>query len=216
MSRAACAAIVTMAGERIAKCGQFTLVLSGGSTPRRLYELLGQSAIDWARTHLFWGDERCVPNDDPRSNYRLVAETLLSLAAVPPQNVHAMPAEIGSPDAGAKAYGEDLTRFFPGAPVFDVVLLGMGPDGHTASLFPGAASLEEKARWVIAVDGKQGDPPVPRLTLTLPVLNNSKMVLFLVSGEKKKDLALRASSGDSALPAGRVRPRGALVWYFAP
>ena len=212
MSHAACAQVLKAIGET---SGRFSLVLAGGKTPRRLYELLAVSVVDWERVHLFWGDERCVPRDHPSSNYKLVRDSLLTKAAIPPQNVHAVP-EIASPEEAAAAYENELRRYFRGPACFDVVLLGMGPDGHTASLFPGAASLREEKRWAVADDGKQGDPPMPRVTLTLPMLNSSKMTMFLVSGEQKKDLALRASSGDGALPAGRVRPSGKLVWYFAP
>ena len=216
LSRAAAEIVVGAARQAVAERGRFALALSGGKTPRRLFELLAGSAIDWSRAHLFWGDERCLPRTDPASNYRMAAEALLSKAAVPPQNVHAPSVEIGSPEAAAKSYEEELRGFFRDAPAaFDVTLLGMGPDGHTASLFPGSAALLESKRWVLAVDGKQGDPPVPRVTLTLPALNASRVALFLVSGARKRPLIDEIMRGGAPYPAATIEAREKLLWYFA-
>jgi 6-phosphogluconolactonase len=178
--------------------------------------MLAESKMLWEKTHLFWGDERCVSPTDPRSNYRLVVDALLSRASVPPQNVHAVPVEIDSPEAAAQAYARELRGFFRGEPSFDVNLLGMGPDGHTASLFPGAASLDCVDRWALGVDGSQGDPPVPRVTLTLPAINASKTALFLISGGKKLPLVEKIVAGDVSYPAGRVSPREGLAWLVCP
>jgi 6-phosphogluconolactonase len=207
----------------VAERGRFTVTLSGGSTPRRLYALLADPAapfrdgIPWSRVHFFWGDERHVPPDDPKSNFRMVRQALLSRVPVPLENVHRIEAE--RPDAAdaADAYERELMRFFaltPGqVPRFDLVLLGMGPDGHTASLFPGSSALEVRDRLVVAawVPKLHSD----RITLTLPVFNNAAAVAFLVSGADKA-ATLRAAldpNGPGGLPCQRIRPvDGDLLW----
>lgn len=216
MSRAAAELVCAAAGESIAARGRFCLALSGGRTPRRLYELLAGSPLPWEKIFFFWGDERCVPKDDPLSNYRLAADALLSRASVPPQNVHPIPVELGSPEAAAKAYEGELRRFFRDSPAtFDLILLGLGPDGHTASLFPGAATTEASQRWVTGVAGGQGDPSVPRITLTLPAINASRAALLLAAGPGKKPLIDKAAKGDAPFPAARVRPVERLSWFYA-
>jgi 6-phosphogluconolactonase len=204
-----------------AKDGRFAVALSGGSTPRRLYQLLaGPPYIDgfpWARTHLFWGDERFVPADDPQSNYRMVREALLSRAPIPAGNIHRVPTEGLSPDAAASAYERELKSFYgaerldPARPLFDVNLLGLGPDGHTASLFPGTAVLAERERWVAAVADAKSEA---RITLTYPALESSRDTAFLVAGEEKREIFARFRRGDQDLPAARLRPTGTL-WLFA-
>ena len=201
-----------------ASFGRFRIALSGGSTPKRLYECLAQGSLrermPWDRIHLFWGDERFVPPDHPDSNYRMAREAMIERVPVPADQVHPMPWD-GTPDEAAARYeallrseqGADLE---PGRPLFDVTLLGLGEDGHTASLFPGTAVLEERERWVQAVIGAK---PEPRLTLTYPALESSGVVAFLVTGRAKAEMLRRARAGDGTLPAGRLRPHGDLVWF---
>ena len=229
LSRDAAEFISELAEATIKERNVFTLVLSGGSTPRLLYEELARRpfsrGIDWHKTHIFWGDERCVPPNHPESNYGLALQALVSKVNIPPENVHRIPAESGSANAVAEAYEETLRHFFlPPAgskdgthfPSFDLVLLGLGQDGHTASLFPGDEALEEKYRWVVAVDGAKASPPVPRVTLSLPVLNEAKCVIFLVSGARKREAfeKIMNNPGTAAYPAARVRPSGRLLWFI--
>jgi len=196
--------------------GKFAISLSGGSTPRRLYELLAEAPLPWNRVHWFWGDERFVPPDHPDSNYRMAREALLSRAPVPGANIHAIPTERISPKEAASAYEATLKRFYgaetllPQRPLFDVMLLGIGDDGHTASLFPGHAALEEERRWVVAVHGVKAQA---RITLTYPALQSSRETAFLVAGAAKKDALRRARAADRAIPAGRLRPLGGLHWF---
>ncbi len=196
---------------------RFALALSGGSTPRRLYELLAgppyRDAFPWHRTHLFWGDERFVPHDDSLSNYRMAREAMLSHAPIPIANIHPIPTEGLTPAAGAMTYERDLKSFYgterldPARPLFDVNLLGLGPDGHTASLFPGSPVLSERERWVAAVVGTK---PSARISLTYPALESSWHVAFLVAGANKRPIFSRFRHGENALPAARLRPVGTL------
>ncbi len=199
---------------------RFAVCLSGGSTPRRLYERLGAAAIasafPWCRTHWFWGDERFVPHDDRDSNYRMAREALLSRVPIPPANVHAIPTEGLSPEEAAIAYETILKRFYgseqldPERPLFDVTLLGIGDDGHTASLFPGQPTLQERRHWATAVIGAKSQA---RITLTYPALNSSRDVAFLATGSEKRDVVARAQAGDDKLPAARIHPVGRLHWF---
>jgi 6-phosphogluconolactonase len=203
--------------EALAKQGVFAIALSGGSTPRQLYRCLAEppclTAFPWQRTHWFWGDERFVPHDDERSNYRMAKEALLSRVPIPADNIHPVPTEGVSPNEAAAAYAHSLKSFYgsehldPSRPLFDVTLLGLGPDGHTASLFPGSPALEERAAWVAAVTGPGAEP---RLTLTLPALNSSRHVVFLVAGEEKRAMLNRLRGGDANVPAANVQPVGSL------
>jgi 6-phosphogluconolactonase len=198
----------------------FAVCLSGGSTPRRLYECLAApeiaSRFPWNRTHWFWGDERFVPHDHPDSNYRMTREALLSRVSIPEANIHAVPTEGLSPEEAAIAYEATLKRFYgadslaPGRPLFDVTLLGIGDDGHTASLFPSQPALQETRRWAVAVIGAKAEA---RITLTYPVLDSSREVAFLVTGKEKRGVVARAQAGDKALPAAMVRPLGRLHWF---
>lgn len=193
------------------------IALSGGSTPRRLYQLLATSprleAFPWAQVHWFWGDERFVPPDDPASNYRMTREAMLARAPVPPDHVHPMPTVGLSPEAAAASYERTLKDFY-GAdtlaadrPLFDLVLLGLGTNGHTASLFPGMPVLEERHRWV----GTMHDPEAgTRLTLTYPALESSREAVFLVAGADKKAVLRKVIDGDQAQPAARLLPQGTL------
>jgi 6-phosphogluconolactonase len=195
--------------------GRLAICLSGGSTPRRLYQLLAREATPWSRIHWFWGDERFVPWDHPDSNYRMVREAMLSHAGVPAENIHPVPTA-GEPADGARQYEQTLQDYYgaktldPARPLFDVMLLGLGPDGHTASLFPGTRVLDERSRWVAEVIGAK---PEARITLTYPALDSSRHVAFLVAGADKRAMLTRALAGDPALPAARVRPVGDLTWF---
>ncbi len=219
---AAAERIVDAAREAITSRGRFTWVLSGGSTPRRLYTLLASgrfaTRVDWPHVHFFWGDERCVPPDHAESNYRMARETLLDAVAPPPENVHRMRGE-EEPSRAAASYEQLLREVFDarkGAspPRFDLVLLGMGADGHTASLFPGTAPVSERTRWVMA-NQVEGVAPW-RLTLTPVIINAAAQVVFLVSGAGKADRlrqVLQGTPGTEALPAQRIQPsRGELLW----
>ena len=180
---------------------EFSVCLSGGSTPRRLYEQLATPAFasrfPWRRAHWFWGDERFVAHDHPDSNFRMARDAFLSRVPAPDGNVHAIPTEGLSPEQAAAAYETTLKRFYgadtlaPDRPLFDVTLLGIGEDGHTASLFPGQPALQERRRWVIAVIGAKSEP---RITLTYPALDSSRDVAFLATGEEKRD-SCRARPG---------------------
>jgi 6-phosphogluconolactonase len=218
---AAAEEVVSAATDAVAQRGRFTIALSGGSTPKGLFNLLATNALTvlpWDRMFFFWGDERHVPPTDPDSNYRMAEETMLSKVPVPPGNVFRMAAE--NPDAAAVAedYEKTLRKFFalePGQfPRFDLILLGMGPDGHTASLFPGTAGLQEKSRLVIAnwVEKMK----TSRLTFTLPVLNAARCVAFLVSGTDKAAVLRTVLEEDvpaEQYPAKLVRPTdGKLIW----
>ena len=200
---------------------EFALCLSGGSTPMRLYQQLATPAIalrfPWRRAHWFWGDERFVPHSHPDSNYRMAREAFLARVPVPDGNVHAIPTEGLSPEQAAVAYETTLKRFYgadrlaPDRPLFDVTLLGIGEDGHTASLFPGQPALQERRRWAIAVIGAKSEP---RITLTYPTLCSSRDVVFLATGAGKRDVVARGQAGDGTIPAAAVRPVGCLHWFI--
>jgi 6-phosphogluconolactonase len=193
--------------------------LSGGSTPRSLYSLLAQNrSLPWDKIYFFFGDERHVSADSPESNYRMARESMLSKVPTPASNVFRIPAENPDVREAAKAYEQTLRQFFEipatGFPRFDIVLLGMGPDGHTASLFPGTSALQEKSRWVVSnwVEKFKTD----RITLTLPVLNNAAVVMFLVSGQDKaqplKEVLEGKESGE-LYPSKLIQPvDGELIW----
>lgn len=209
--------------ERLASGGErLSVSLAGGSTPRRLYALLAaeprRSRVPWERIHWFWGDERVVPPDDERSNERMAREALLQGVPVTPSQIHAVPTGLATPEASAEAYQQDLISFYgrsvldPARPLFDVVLLGIGPDGHTASLFPGKPAVEETSRWVVASEPGL-DPRVARITLTLPALASSRATAFLASGADKHAILARIAAGED-LPARRVRADGDLVWFL--
>jgi 6-phosphogluconolactonase len=199
--------------------GRFAICLSGGSTPRRLYQLLAgapyRDAMPWDRVHWFWGDERFVPWDHPDSNYRMAREAMLAHAPAPAQNIHGI-ATSGDPAEAARAYERVLKSYYgaetldPARPLFDVELLGLGPDGHTASLFPGTKVLEERQRWVAEVIGAK---PEVRITLTYPTLESSRHTAFLVAGADKREPLTRVLAGDRELPAARLHPAGELVWF---
>jgi 6-phosphogluconolactonase len=195
------------------------VALSGGSTPRSLYGLLAQNhSLPWDKIYFFFGDERHVPPDSPESNYRMARESLFSKIPTPDANVFRIPAEKQDASEAAKAYEQTLRQVFnipaKGFPRFDMVLLGMGPDGHTASLFPESSALQEKARWVVSnwVDKFKTD----RITLTLPVLNNAAVVMFLVSGQDKAQPLKEVLEGKEfgeLYPSKLIQPvDGELLW----
>lgn len=195
----------------------FRLCLSGGSTPRGAYKLLSQrNDVDWTCTELFFGDERFVPHDSPDSNYRMARESLLAGGNVHPRALLAMPTD-GTPQDCADAYEEELRQQYgaslldPAVPLFDLMLLGLGPDGHTASLIPHQPVLKERTRWVAPVP--KGRDEV-RLTLTYPALESSKLTLFLVAGADKADAVARVRGGDTTLPAGALQPEGDVLWLL--
>lgn len=195
--------------------GIFRLALSGGSTPRALYTLLGMAKdVAWERVELFWGDERFVPPESADSNFRLVRETLLAGGAKP-KAVYPMPTD-GTPADAALRYQALLQRAYgsavltPERALFDLNLLGLGEDGHTASLLPGEPVLQMRAAWVAAVPHGREQP---RLTLTFPALESSKVTLFLVTGAGKAEALARARAHDTSIPAGALRPQGSTIWF---
>ncbi len=204
--------IVALAAEAIERRGRFIVALSGGSTPRPTYALLAEepfsSQIDWSRVHLGWGDERCVPPTHPDSNYRMAREALLDHVDIPAENIHRIRGELGAVRAAA-AYRAELDDLLGQDGRFDLILLGMGADGHTASLFPGTPALAERQKTVVAVHVEELD--AWRVTLTLPVINSARHVTFLVSGASKAEALARVRDGEP-LPAGLVQPRGQLIW----
>jgi 6-phosphogluconolactonase len=220
---AAAEEVVRTANEAVAQLGRFTIALAGGSTPKSLYNLLATNArttLPWDRMFFFWGDERHVPPTDPESNYRMVEEAMLSKVPVPPGNVFRIKTENPEAAAAAEGYEKAIWKFFalePGQfPRFDLILLGMGPDGHTASLFPGTTALQEKSRLVVAnwVEKMK----THRISLTLPVLNAARCVTFLVSGTDKAP-ALKAVVEEDVpaeqYPAKLVKPSdGKLIWLI--
>ncbi|SRR5579884_321072 len=220
LSQQAASQVARSVAEAAAARGRCALALAGGNTPRRCYELLAapplRDAIPWDALHLFWGDERCVPPDHPDSNYRMAREALIDRVPIPAGNVHRVPTEEGPPVAVAAYYERELRSFFglevEDVPRFDLILLGMGPDGHTASLFPGSPALDETRRLV--VPNSIAYMPHERVTFTFPVLDAARFVAFLVAGRDKADKLPLALAGDPTVPAGRVRPTdGELRWY---
>jgi 6-phosphogluconolactonase len=208
---------VASAAQAIAQTGRFAVALSGGSTPAALYALLARdefcARIDWSRVHLFWGDERCVPPDHPESNFRMTRENLLERIQPPAENIHRMPGEL-EPAAAADAYEAELKKSFgAGLPRFDLIFLGLGEDGHTASLFPSSAALELRERLVAAVYVEKLRSH--RLTLTLVAINAAAEVVFLVAGASKTAIVKEIFSGAARYPAARVEPaRGRLIWMM--
>lgn len=249
---AAAAHIASNIFKSVKSRGFCSLVLAGGNSPRKLYRLLAKGVplssmqeqrlyfpgdaivhsldhpfvlLPWKSIMLFWGDERCVPENHADSNYNMAYESLIAAIDIPKQNIFPMPHVIENYDTAASRYERKLKSFFEKHkqgfrnffPVFDVVILGMGPDGHTASLFPGNRNvLKESNRWVIPVHAPQGSPPGYRLTLTLPVINNANNVIFFVTGENKENVVYDITSGRQPdLPAAMVKPEhGELIWFY--
>ncbi len=205
---------ITINSERVAIC------LTGGSSPKQLYELLGnepyRGQIPWDRVHWFIGDERFVPAADSLNNMRMARQAFLNRCA-PLVNIHPMATNAANPDVAPHRYETELKSFYgadsldPTRPLFDVVLMGVGPDGHTASLFPGYPALDEKERWVVGVPQAHVEPFVPRVTLTLPTLGSCHEMLFEVAGADKRPILTRVLAGED-LPAARANAVGETTW----
>jgi 6-phosphogluconolactonase len=223
VSRAAGQDLVELAREAIAGRGRFCVALSGGSTPRRMYEILSEAPrwaqIDWRRVEFFWGDERTVPPEHPDSNYGVAATVLLRKLGIPAERIHRIRGELPDVEEAAALYQEELARVFVTPveglpPIFDLILLGMGADGHTASLFPYSQALTERRRWVVGnTVPKVGKP---RVTMTFPILNRAAEVRVLVTGADKAGVLKEALAGPrepERLPVQAVVPEsGRLVW----
>jgi 6-phosphogluconolactonase len=218
-------ALARAAAERVmariaANPGRSAICLTGGSSPKKLYELLGSEAwrgrIPWDRVHWFIGDERFVPASDPLNNMAVARATFLDRNA-PAEHIHPIPTASENPDRGAEAYARELQAFYgadrldPARPLFDLVLMGAGPDGHTASLFPGYPELEETRRWVVGVPKANVSPFVPRVSLTLPTLASCREMLFQIAGQDKRPILTRLCNGEN-LPAVRAHSNGETVW----
>lgn len=225
MSKAVANTLVEHISASLQTRDVYSIALSGGATPRRLYSLLAgdpelRGQIPWNRVHFFWGDERHVPPDHPESNYRMVFETMLSRAPIPADNIHRMRGEDPDVDKAAGDYAREIRRFFGiksgQIPVFNTALLGLGTDGHTASLFPATSALAETER--LAVANWVAKFKSYRITLTLPVFNNAAQILFLVNGEEKAQTLKAVLEGNRQLsryPAQRIQPSdGELIWFL--
>jgi 6-phosphogluconolactonase len=203
-----------------AHTGHVAICLTGGSSPKRLYELLAteayRSRIDWGRVHWFIGDERFVPTSDPRNNMAMARQIFLD-ACAPLANIHPIPTNTADPEEAARHYESELKSFYgaeeldPARPLFDLVLMGVGPDGHTASLFPGYPAVEEIRPWVVGVPKAHVEPFVPRVSLTLPALNSCREMLFEIAGADKRPILTRVLDGEN-LPANRAHSIGETVW----
>ena len=217
--------LAKMAADRViarisANAGRAAICLTGGSSPKQLYELLStdtyRSRIPWDHVHWFIGDDRFVPADDPRNNMAMARRLFLDRCA-PADNIHPIPTDAADPDAAARAYESELKSYYgfgrldPHRPLFDLVLMGVGPDGHTASLFPGYPAVEETERWVVGVPQAHVEPFVPRVTLTLPALGSCHEMLFEVAGADKRAILTRVLTGED-LPANRACSNGETVW----
>jgi 6-phosphogluconolactonase len=219
------AALANAAAERLmarinANPGRIAICLSGGSSPKQLYRLLSTDPwadrIPWQRVHWFIGDERFVPAVDPLNNMAMARSIFLDSLA-PPANIHPIPTDTAGPDESAHRYEGELKAFYgasrldPTRPLFDLVLMGAGPDGHTASLFPDDPALKETTRWVVGVGHAHVEPLVPRVTLTLPALSSCREMLFEIAGAEKRAILTRLSAGEN-LPANRARSAAETVW----
>ncbi len=218
LAEAAADRIVAAARNAIRHRGRCVLALSGGSTPRLIYPLLAArprvAKVDWRRVEFFWGDERAVPPDHPESNFGLARALLLDhLPSVRADAVHRMPADAADRESAARDYEADLRRLFDIAPTsvrrpsLDLIWLGMGPDGHTASLFPGSPAIDERRRWVLATTAPATSPVAARMTFSLPLINAARSVLFVVAGADKVTAVHAVRSGSGDLPAARVHAR---------
>ncbi|RNC67950.1 MAG: 6-phosphogluconolactonase [Desulfuromonadales bacterium] len=219
LSRAAAELFASQALKAVKERGRFVVLLAGGETPRHTYELLAEEPfrglVPWEEVHVFWGDERCVSAGDPRSNARMARLALLDRVPIPPEQIHPV-AGARPPRQAAEEYEALLRAFFATAPPrFDLIFLGLGDDGHTASLFPGSAALEERERWT-AVTQRPGDA-IHRVTLTAPLINQAALVAFLVAGGGKAAVLselLETPPGPDLLPARLIRPvKGELLWF---
>jgi len=219
------AELARAAAERVlariaANGGRVAICLTGGSSPEHLYQLLAadpcKSQIPWQRVHWFIGDERFVPENDPLHNMAMARRIFLDRRA-PTANIHPIATDTTDPDQAARRYERELKSFYgadrldPARPLFDLVLMGIGPDGHTASLFPGSPAVEETKRWAVGVPKANVEPFVPRVTLTLPALGSCREMLFEVAGAEKRAILTRVLAGEN-LPASRARSIGETIW----
>jgi len=226
-SQALAQSLGTEIRDTVKKKGCFALALSGGKTPQILYDILATSyaeAVPWKSVHLFWGDERFVPQNHPESNYKMAYHTLISKISIPADNVHPIPTEDLPPEEAALAYERTLKSFFKtsigvkSTQTFDAILLGVGEDGHTASLFPGNPALQERARWIVPVVAPHSFAIENRITLTFSAINNSRSAIFLVSGEEKRGVVqsiIQNSACSRNYPAAFIYPQEKRIWYIA-
>lgn len=219
LNRGAAEELCTRCTGAVERQGKCSLVLSGGNTPQGLYQLLAREyreRVPWKNMDIYWGDERYVPHNDPKSNYRRAREILLDQVPIEPTRIHPIPTSSPDPEEAARSY-ESLLRqkFTGGRATFDIVLLGVGTDGHVASLFPGSTALQERERWVVVTSAPA--PPVTRISLTFPALNAASEILLLVSGVEKSAILLeleRANKGTgSPLPVSKLSPAGPLLFF---
>jgi 6-phosphogluconolactonase len=220
VAQAAAELFVQTCEQSLRERGRFAVALSGGSTPKRTFELLAtqpfSARVDWSRVHLFWGDERYVPHDDPNSNFRMTSEALLRHAPIPPDNVHPVATEITPPEEAAADYEAELRRTVgdgKSIPAFDLVYLGLGTNGHTASLFPHSPILHEQSRLVVA--DFVGEVNTWRISMTAPLLNRGRIVAFLIAGRDKAQVVREVLTGPrdpERLPAQLIVPEGQLLW----
>lgn len=224
-SQALAEGLVEAARDMLAVKGRFTLALSGGKTPRYLYTFLARecsSEISWEEVHFFWSDERCVSQESEDSNFAMAYKALISEAPLPSQNIHRISAEINPPEKAAGNYERMIREFFKpeeeGSFLFDAMILGVGEDGHTASLFPGSSALAEKSRWVLAVNAPPSFSPQKRITLTFPLINRSRSIFFLASGTKKREVVREILKNPGTArrlyPAAMIHPLGSVTWYI--
>ena len=207
--------VVQKIQSAIEERGQCTIALAGGSTPKPLYEALADQSLSWEKVQVFWGDERYVPAEHPESNQKMARLAWLERVDIPKTNIHPMPTQAGAPTTDAEKYEAELRQFFGGSaePVFDIILLGLGDDGHTASLFPHTEALTVRDR-LITVGSKDGQP---RLTFTVPLINHARCVIFLVAGENKREALSQifaSSADDMTYPARLIQPQGELWWLL--
>ncbi len=229
LSEYAAGLVNEQANVAVKKNGVFSLVLTGGRSPRTLYELLAASpyktSMPWQQTHVFWGDDRAVAPNNEASNFKLAHETMLTKIDIPQENIWRMKGELGA-EAAATEYEQNILTFYEKylplqgdstIPQFDFVLLGMGEDGHIASLFPGQNHVQEKSRLITAISEPSGTPPVPRISMTLPLLNRAKRIIMLISGEKKKkiveEIEAKGRKAGPPYPAALLEPQEKLLWF---
>jgi 6-phosphogluconolactonase len=221
LSRGALEALLKILAESVSARGRFVIGMGGGRTPAEMYRLWAQpevaQTVPWDHVYMFWGDERYVPQNDALSNYRMAHETLISKVPIPAANIHPVPTARAPQEECAEEYEAELRKFFgKDPPALDLNLLGLGTEGHTLSLFPGSPALEERKKWVVAVEVPAKPPK--RITITLAVANQSRNTFFLVAGPDKKEIvaALRKDPGGirSSYPAARVAPPAGVRWFF--
>jgi 6-phosphogluconolactonase len=217
LARAAAHFIVTESNKAVATKGYFTIALSGGKTPELLYKILAQSPfkenVPWKNVIVSFGDERFVPSTSNESNYKMANQTLLKKISIPAKNILKVKTERTGPALAAAAYEKSIKKYISAKNPFDLILLGIGEEGHTASIFPGSVLLKEKKRLVKEIFVTEKN--MHRISFTLPCINNAKNVLFLVAGESKKNILKKIFSGrNRSLPAAMVKPAGNLIWMM--